>query len=107
MASEKRYKVLIIAEAANPEWTSVPLIGWSLSEALSKVCDAHLATQIRNQEAIERTGWVNGKEFTAINAEKILKPAYKLSTLLRGGKIAVRPLLQPLIVFYPYFEYLC
>jgi hypothetical protein len=50
----------------NPYWNNVPLGGWSHSLALSKVCDTHLVTQIRNQDNIERFGCENGKEFTCI-----------------------------------------
>ena len=82
---KKRYRVLLIAEAANPEWTSVPLVGWSHTRALAEITDAHLVTQIRNQEAIERFGWVEGKEFTAIDSEAVAKPLWKISSMLAGG----------------------
>ncbi len=104
--SERKLRVLVIAEAANPEWTSVPLVGWSHTLALSKVCDVHLATQVRNKEAIERFGWQDGKEFSAINTEKIDGPIYKLATFLRGGNNLAWTLQTAMSsLTYPYFEY--
>jgi hypothetical protein len=44
--AQHRLRVLLMAEAANPESTSVPLIGWSLSRALAKLTDAHLVTPL-------------------------------------------------------------
>lgn len=78
-------KVLLIAEAANPEVPSIPLVGWSHARALSELVDAHLITQIRTRDAILRAGLEEGKDFTAIDTSKILNPLFKTGELLRGG----------------------
>ena len=102
-----KYSVLVIAEAANPDWVSVPLIGWSVAAALRDVADVHLVTQVRNREAILGQGWVENVDFSTIDTESITGPIWRASQALRMGKgrgwtlnTAINSLM------YPYFEHL-
>lgn len=77
---------LLVAEAANPEWSSVPLVGWSLVRALLDLGGGHLVTQVRNRDAILRTGMVEGEDVTFIDNESVARPLYLFTKAITRGK---------------------
>lgn len=96
-------RVLLIAETCNPEWVSVPLVGWLQYKALAEVADVHLVTQVRNIPAIQRAGLRLGKDFTAIDNEAIAAASTWLH-FPRDKAFTLWAALQALS--YPYFEHL-
>ncbi|MEM8756813.1 MAG: glycosyltransferase family 4 protein [Planctomycetota bacterium] len=75
---------LLIAEAANPEWFSVPLEGWSHARAIQDRVGGHIVTQVRNAPAFERAG-VADDQYTAIDSEKVAARIHGVAKRLRGG----------------------
>jgi len=100
----RKLRVLIIAEAANPDLTSVALIGYSLSQALAEVCEAHLVTESRNEDCLLKAG-VDPRTFTAITnpAQRV---AFRIATFLRGGTSLGWTIHSALTTLaYPLFEH--
>jgi alpha-maltose-1-phosphate synthase len=80
-----RPRVLLIAELANPDWVSVPLEGWCLFDALSRVADVHLVTHVRNEENIARTGLPRDR-FTVLDNRAVERPLRWMADTLRGTR---------------------
>lgn len=83
-AGDRRPRVLLVAESANPKLTSVALIGWSFSRALAQVADVHLVAELRNQADIEAAGTA-GMSFTPIDNRRWQGLAWTVAKFLRGG----------------------
>ncbi len=84
----KPLRLLVVAEAANPELTSVPLVGWSMYQALARCCDAHLVTELRNAPAVARTG-LPASAWTAIDNRLRQGSAWHLAKWLRRGNTSL------------------
>ncbi|MFY8349606.1 glycosyltransferase family 4 protein [Pseudoalteromonas sp. SSM20] len=80
--NKKRLRVLLIAELCDPNLVSVPLVAWSHSQALRKVADVHIVTQIRHRKSFLDAGLIEGKDFTVINTEHVFKYINYLRKLL-------------------------
>ena len=83
--STKPQRTLLLAEAANPDWVSVPLVGWSLVNAISRTRPFHLVTHVRNRGAILSAGMKEGRDFSAIDSEAVAGPLWRLGSFF-GGK---------------------
>lgn len=102
----RRLRVLVIAELANPDWESVPLVGWSHWSALSKLVDAHLVTHVRNRENILRAS-ESPELFTAIDSAPVERHVDRVGRVLRGragGGLTTATALNA--ISYYYFEHL-
>ena len=82
--AEPRIRALVIADSCNPEWESIPLVGWSHANALRALADVHIVTRSWNADALTRAGLVEGRDFTAINTEALFNPMERLVRRISG-----------------------
>jgi alpha-maltose-1-phosphate synthase len=102
-------RALVIAELCNPDWVSVPLVGWSHSRALAALCQTHLVTHVRNRENISKAGLAEGVDFTALDTGPADRPLARVSHWLGVpfGSNKGWTVLTALSTFsYYYFEHL-
>ncbi len=99
-------KALILAESCNPEWESVPLVGWSHYHAVADVVDTHLVTRSRNLPELLRAGLVEGRDFTVIDTEALFEPMAKFVELIAGPNKGWAMLQALSLPSYFAFEYI-
>jgi glycosyltransferase involved in cell wall biosynthesis len=85
--SPEPLSVLVIAEACNPTWTSVPLVGYNFARALAERPDLKvtLVSQVRNRAALKADRIASLAELHFIDNEWLAAPMYAVSRFLRGG----------------------
>lgn len=83
-----RLRILLIAEACNPTWTSVPLVGYNFARALAARPDLEvtLISQVRNRAALLADPIAALARLHFVDNEWVARPLYSLSTLIRGGQ---------------------
>ncbi|KGJ06745.1 glycosyl transferase family 1 [Paracoccus halophilus] len=76
--------ILLLADDCNPEWPSLPIVGYKYAMALGREARVVVATHVRNRENIEKAA-PSGVEFVFLDNERVASPIYKIATWLRGG----------------------
>lgn len=81
---QRRFKVLLIIEQCNPEWASVPLVGYRYYEGISQLADTTLVTHDRNQSALEKAH--PDREIVYIAESGSIRQYYKVAERLSKVK---------------------
>ncbi len=77
-------RVLLVADECNPEWPSLPIVGYKYALEIGKLAEVTIATHVRNRENIEKDG--PPVPVVYIDNEWIASPMYRLAKLIRGGE---------------------
>ncbi len=84
-STPKTLKVLLIIEQCNPDFTSVPLVGYNFFKALNQLAEVTLVTHERNQSAFENKGYENVVYISESNG---IKQYYKsVASLALKGQV--------------------
>ncbi|MEM8843358.1 MAG: glycosyl transferase family 1, partial [Pseudomonadota bacterium] len=95
----------MLAENCNPDWPSLPIVGYKYARALIDIADVTIVTHIRNRQNIEKAGDAEFMERVHyIDNEWIARPFYKFSRFLRGGDEVAWPTSQ-IMAYLPYIAF--
>lgn len=84
VSKSDRLRVALLADDFNPEWPSLPVVGFNYAAALAEHAEITVFTHVRNRENVEKRGTV-GFEVVYLDNEYIASPMYKFARWLRGG----------------------
>lgn len=82
--NDRSPRVLLLADDCNPEWPSLPVVGYKAAKAIADYADVTVATHVRNRPNLEKAGFGQAK-VEYIDNEYVASNMYKLNTWLRGG----------------------
>jgi glycosyltransferase involved in cell wall biosynthesis len=77
-------RILILADDCNPDWPSLPVVGFKAAKALADKTDVMVVTHVRNRANIEKVGF-GRVAVEYVDNEYIAAPMYRLAEFLRGG----------------------
>jgi glycosyltransferase involved in cell wall biosynthesis len=77
-------RVLILADDCNPEWPSLPVVGYNAARAIADHADVVVATHVRNRQNLTKVGFGRA-QVRYIDNEYIARPMFKFATRMRGG----------------------
>ena len=83
-----KLKVLLIIEQCNPEFTSVPLVGYNYYKEINKLSDVTLVTHERNKKALSKHNKQNQNKIAYISESILTKKYYAIIAKLTSiGRI--------------------
>lgn len=77
-------RVLLLADDCNPEWPSLPVVGYHTCRAVADLVDAVVVTQIRNKPNVDKAG-LGKAEVVYVDSEYVARPFNALGAFLRRG----------------------
>lgn len=96
-------KVLLIIESCNPEWSSVPLVGYNFFKQIKLFADVTLVTHERNRPALERA--CSGDKIVYIEPKAIEQRYYQIAARLSSFKGRVIWPIRHLLCYPLYFYF--
>ena len=102
-ATPDRLRVALLADDFNPEWPSLPIVGFKYAIALAEHVDVTVFTQIRNKKNLEKLGQLPF-EIKYLDTEYVASPMYKFAVWLRGGN-ELGWTIQMAANYLPYLEF--
>ncbi len=79
-----KLRILVLADQFNPEWPSLPIVGYKFANALAQIAEVTVVTHVRNRENVEKAGVFLGT-VDYVDTEWLAGPMYRAATWLRGG----------------------